>query len=182
MTKSQIIEQIANDRSYSDYVKKVCNGRDIHKDLYQYSMLTVMEMEESKMIEVHGRVGIKAYMLGLIYKSLYGNRSRFMNEYNGMNTEELTPWHDSVELESLTEIEAKLNKFDEALKRECERCENEGVYPTAVKIYEIYEEKGSYAEVARCTGIPYKTVQRFVHNTRETILKNIDEDTDSDTE
>lgn len=176
MTKHEIIEQVSKDNTYLDYCKKVCNGKDIHKDLYQYVILTMLEMNEETLIDVFNRGKIKAYVLGIIYKSIYGNRSSFFTEYEGkIKTEEINNISHFELSESEIEFDSKLNEFDIELQKECNRCIVNGIYPAQVKIYEIYEEVGSYTKVAELTQIPFKTVQRYVKGTREKILKNLND-------
>lgn len=176
MTRNEIIDQVSKDKSYIEFCKKVCSGKDIHKDLYQYVMLTILEMDGAKIEDIHNRVGIKAYIFGIIYKSIKGNRSSFQAEYEGkLNLEDIDyknfVFTDDEEDPALEH----LDKFDEALSKECNACIMKGVYPAQVRIYEIYEQTGSYKTVSQDTRIPYKTVRRYVHETREKILNTLND-------
>jgi DNA-directed RNA polymerase specialized sigma24 family protein len=167
---------VVEDARYSDYCVRLCKGKDIHKDLYQYTILALLELDESTLIDVFNRGKLHSYIVGIMYKSIYGNRSRFIKEYNGIALGELDDNIDIPEPDEASGFDEFMVRFDEEILKECNRCIQSGVYPAAVKIYEIYEQVGSYKKVSECTRIPYKTVLRQVHETRQTIIKRINED------
>ena len=49
ITKEQILNNIARDARYVEYCKRMVKGKDIHKDLYQFIMMSLCEMNEKKL-------------------------------------------------------------------------------------------------------------------------------------
>ena len=175
MTRNEIIEQVSKESIYIDYCKRVCGGRDIYKDLFQFIILSLMEIEEEKLIGINERGKLKGYIVRMIYINANSKTSPFYREITGFEFVDTEFNYDVSYTESDEETEIALNNFDEELKKECNKCEQRGVYPSAIKIYELYEQKGSYTEVSKCTQIPYKTILRYVHKTREKILNNLND-------
>lgn len=198
MTRSEIINDITEDPQYLAYCKRVCNGADIHKDLYQYIVLYFLELDENRLIEIYNTGGLRNYIARVIYTQAYGKTSGFTREIKGTIVTEDLEWlkemaesHDDFEFheskmakkyfefvadnENRAESEEKLNEFDKEIQRECARCEAKGIYPTSVKLYQIYEEKQCYTEVSKCLGIPYRTVQYHIHGLRNKAVKAVND-------
>ena len=131
-------------------------------------------MPFEKLESLHKTGGLRMYAARIIY--INGNdKTRAFFRQHGFNSEELSEAIKITEVEIDFEVEERLNKFDEELKKESKRCVSNGVYPSQVKLYELYEEKKSYKKVSELTTIPYKTVQRNVKDIREKILKQIND-------
>lgn len=174
MNKAEIIEEVSRDEKYLAYCKRVFNGRDAYKDLYQYTILALYEMDDEKLIYLHTSGGLRNYVARMIYLGANSTTSAFYRQMRGFDFAELSKEHTQVADEKIIDpCESSLNEFDKEMEKECNRCIQANIYPAAVKIYEIYEQIGSYKEVSECTMIPYKTVQRYVHGTREKILNNL---------
>lgn len=179
MTKHEIVELITKDKAYEAYCKRVCNGKDIYKDLYQYIILTILEKEESKIVGLHERGEIKLYISRIIWLSVNSKNSEFYQKYISGEWDELNINISEEEAEG--DFERFMDGFNEKLDVECNRCETDGIYPTSVKIYEAYTLEGSYTKTAKRLNIPINTIHRHVANTRDLILKSLNEDTDRHT-
>ena len=174
MDKAKIIDLIVKDNSYLNYCKKVCGGRDIYKDLYQYTVLYLLEMNDTKLISIYNTGGIRNYIGRIIYVNGNIPTSVFKKEYEGkIQIQDLDYERLQIKDENSDGLQNLMDEFDRELQKECNECIQKGIYPAAVKIYELYEEKGSYVEVSRATNIPYKTIQRYVHGTRKKIIDRL---------
>lgn len=177
MTRTEIINEITNDPNYLATCKRVCNGKDIYKDLYQYVVLYFLELDENRLIEIYNTGGIRNYIARVIYTQAYGKTSGFTREMKGAFLfEEMQPHHNSVITDGeISVVDEMINDYDLEIKKECARCETKGIYPTSVKLYNIYEEKGCYREVSRCLNIPYRTVQYHIHGLRNKLVKAVND-------
>lgn len=199
MTRNEIIEGIYKDSQYLSYCKQVCSGGDLHNDLFQYVVLYLMEMNESKLIALSESGGLRMYVARIIYINAKSDRSDFMKQYNGkielpegsyyfegknygkvkvsnfervINSELFNANHNFSESEeNLYDIE----DVEAELRKEVIFCNSKNIYPASAKLLEIYAECGSYQEVANRTKIPYKTVRRHIITLREKIIKNIND-------
>lgn len=180
MTKNTIVIEIYNDKAYIDYCKRCCNGNDIYKDLFQYVILTILGMEETKLFNIYKNNGLRNYIARIIYISANSKTSEFYRTINGKIDEIDIDY--SHTLESLpNEIDEKLNMFDDEMEKECNACIQKGIYPASVMMYHLYEKHGSLSEVSRCTDIPFTTVKRHVDTIRDKIVKKINENSSSNT-
>lgn len=181
MTKNDIVLEITKDKGYMDCCRKLCLGKDIYRDLFQYIVLYLLEMDEKKLKAIHSRGELKWFVVRIIYVNAKSPDSQFQRTFkdNSGNFEPIHQLPDTISEEDTTKIDDLLNRFDEEMDRECNDCIQKGVYPASVMLYHLYEKHGSYTEVAKCTRIPYKTVQRHVHSIREKVIKKINEDTSS---
>lgn len=175
MDRISIVEEFSKDPKYMEYCKKVCTIGDLHKDLYQYVALYLLEMNEEKLIKLHASGGLRMYVARIIYINAYDKTRPFLRQLNGFAFLEIDEWllNNIPEEVIISDSDALLNTFDEELEAECNKCIQDGIYPAKVKIYQEYEKIGSYKEVSECTHIPYKTILKYVHGTREKILKNL---------
>lgn len=87
--RDKIVSEIYSDNSYINYCYKVCRGRDIHKDLFQYVILYLMEMPQDKLERIYNEGGLRSYVARIIYCSINGNRSQFLKQINGEPCESL---------------------------------------------------------------------------------------------
>lgn len=177
MTREKIIEEITGDPQYLSYCKRVCAGADVHKDLYQYVVLYFLEMRSERLIEIHATGGLRNYIARVIYTQAYGKKSGFLRELNGLiDLSELQDFHSNIkDQEQVSVVDEMINEYDQELINECIRCEVAGIYPTAVKLYQIYEENGCYKKVSRTIGVPYRTLQYHIHGLRNKLVKIVND-------
>lgn len=76
MNKQSIIETIINHKPYKRYCYKLCNGRDIHNDLYQEFFICVSTKPEDVLVSIFNNGSIESYCLSIIY-NMNKERSRF---------------------------------------------------------------------------------------------------------
>lgn len=174
MTRNEIIEEIYKDRQYIDYCFRVCQGGDIHKDLFQYVVLYLMEMPKGKLEKIHKRGELRMYVARMIYINVNSQRSQFSKQYSTTGIVEFTPSvkYDYIE-NSEEQPDLKLEKVETKLKEEVLFCHQKNIYPASVKLLEIYSELGSFQKVADATRIPYKTVRRHIMGLTEKIRSSI---------
>lgn len=177
MNRDEIIQEVVNDKAYLEYCKRACQGKDIYKDLYQYTILTVLEKPEEEIKDIYERGSLKPYISRIIWLSVNSPSSQFYAQNITAQGYEIQG--DLEEDSEYGVFEEWAERFDRELEKECNRCITNGIYPAQIKIYQMWEELGSMKEVARCTQIPYNTIKRYVAETRKQIIEKINEDTDS---
>lgn len=169
MNRNEIIENIYKDKKYIEYCKQVCRS-DLYQDLFQYTILYLMEMPESKLIALSESGDLRMYIARIIYINAKSERSDFNKKYK-----DKIIYNEFIEYEPFNEdLFIEVNK---EIKHEMIECTKKNIYPASVKLLEIYAECGSYQEVANRTKIPYKTVRRHIITLREKIIKNINDKT-----
>lgn len=168
MNRNQIIEEIYNDKQYIDYCLKVCKS-DLHQDLFQYTVLYLMEMPKGKLEAIYKCGELRMYVARIIYINANSKRSQFNKQFNITDSDfDLTRVADVQPEEDLT-----LQKVEIKLQEEVLFCHQKNIYPASVKLLEIYSELGSYQKVANATRIPYKTVRRHIQGLTEKIKASI---------
>lgn len=170
MTKANIVLEITKDRAYLDYCKKVCQFKDLHKDLYQYTILYLLEMDEKKLVRIYKEGGIRMYVARIIYINVNSSRSQFRKQFTSTDTLNFIP--DTI-MDVPEGVSESLEKVEKKIKEEVLFCHQKNVYPASVKLLEIYAELGSYQAVSDATRIPYKTVRRHIQGLTEKIRKSI---------
>ena len=172
--RTDIINIVINDKRYINYCKRVCNGRDEYKDLYQYIIMQVLEMDEKKLIRLYNEQALNMYLARVIYISINSKTSDFYRTFfDKIETTELTELN--ILDESDNSFNEFLDEFDKELKIEAETQINKGIYPSQVKLYEIYEAEKSYQKVANETGLKYKTVRNNINALRDKLIKRIND-------
>lgn len=173
MNRNEIITEIYNDKKYIDYCRKVMNGDDLHKDLFQYVCLYLAEMKETKLLQLHNTGGLRMYIARIIYINAYSQSSQFRKQYE--SGEDLPA--KIVELFEDDEAEMFKDESIKKIKKAIEEAEKEsiknGVYPASAKLFQIYLECGNGREVARRTGIPYITVWKHIEDFKNKIRAKI---------
>lgn len=179
MNRNEIVLQITQDKSYLEYCKKICQGRDVYQDLYQYTMLQVLEMEEEKLKKLFSE-DIRKYIGRIIWLSVNTKSSEFYRKFIKEGGEDI-PVPNIAEDETESEFDLFMDRFNSGLDRECNRCTQKGIYPTAAGIYEVYRLEGSITEASKKLNIPIPTIHRNIQFARSQALKYINEDTSSNT-
>ena len=168
MKRNKIIEGIYKDKQYLNYCKQVCGIGDTYKDLFQYVVLYLMEMNEEKLIALSESGGLRMYVARIIYINAKSERSEFNKQYK-----DRVVYADMFEYEVIDET--IFIDVEEELRKEVIYCNSKNIYPASAKLLEIYAECGSYQEVANRTKIPYKTVRKHIITLREKIIRNIND-------
>lgn len=177
MNKNKIIEIIYNDSQYLDYCKRVCRVGDLYNDLFQYTILCLLEKPEDRLIELYNSGGLRMYVARIIYINSKSERSDFNKLYNekvDFNTLEL----DNVSSEETADKEMLIIRVSKEIEKEVRECIAMNKYPSAAKLFEVYVDKGSYQAVVnefKEKGIPlkYKTVRRLISEFKTKIKQNI---------
>lgn len=167
LSRNEIIESIYKDKQYIGYCQRVCKN-DLYKDLFQYVVLYLMQMNESKLIALNESGGLRMYVVRIIYINAKSKRSEFNKQYS-----DRVVYDDLIETEPFNE--ELLTAVNKEIQKEVESLTERNIYPASAKLLEIYAECGSYKEVAKKTKIKYKTVRTHIINLRKTIIKNIND-------
>lgn len=74
MENISIVNTIINNKNYKLFAKKLCNGRDIHNDLYQEFILSILEKDLDILTQLHNSNTIDQFCYGIIKNK---NQDRF---------------------------------------------------------------------------------------------------------
>lgn len=96
--KDTVIQKIISHDSYLRYCKKLCNGSDIHNDLYQEFFLFMFEKTEEYLVKIYESGYLENYCLSVIF-----NKSRERGRFNSGN--------DSNPLLSICNHSSQVNEF-----------------------------------------------------------------------
>ncbi len=174
ISRNDIVIAINADKKYKDYCIRVCNGKDIANDLYQYVIEQVLLMNEERLQALYNSGEIRMYLTRVIYINANSRTAPFLREHENI---------DSVDISSVESIDESTidNEYSELLtikvKKEIEQevteCLKAGSYPASVKLLELYAEHKSIKKVSELTLIPYMTVYRHVNTLRDKIKNKI---------
>ena len=164
MSREDIIKSITNDNQYLDYCKYICKGKDVYKDLYQYVMLYICELPDTKLQEVWGG-NVKAYVKRIIYANANYKNAPFYQKYiKGWDFVESDLNLNAVKAIDDTEDDKDYERWKESLTTtietvlEDESKKSEG-YAWKVELFKLYLQIGTYRQVAFKTDIPRATVR-----------------------
>lgn len=171
MTKDCILNIIANHKSYNNYCRKLCFGRDIHNDLYQEFFIAVADKSDEVLINAYNNNLLESYCLSIIY-NLNIQRSRFIKVKGNDNpllehcnyTSQLSRY--LVDDEYNHNIDENYNKVMEYIKT------NEQVKQSDVFI--LFESlDNQIKQIARDTEISYSTLRqgrkRLINNIKQNV-------------
>lgn len=69
-----VVNTIINNKNYKLFAKKLCNGRDIHNDLYQEFVLSILEKDLDFLIQLKNTNTLDQFCYGIIKNK---NQDRF---------------------------------------------------------------------------------------------------------
>ena len=98
MTKKQILDTIAKDTRYLEYCKKMMKGKDLHKDLYQFIMVSLCEMNERK-LQVIFKGSPYGYIIRMIFLNSISKTAPFYRQVVNDNISDYdltTQWKGSL--------------------------------------------------------------------------------------
>ena len=170
--KKEIIDKVANDKHYLNYCKRLCRGRDVYNDLYQYVMLYLLEMDEDKLINI-SKGNLKGYIERIIWVNAYYKTTPFHKKHaliscdNEFRADDLV---DDSESNSEEIHNRLIGAIDQTIKEEEER---DNGHSWDVELFKIWMKEGSASATARATSIPYHTVRININQIIEKINENL---------
>ena len=194
MLKEQILKELANDKRYNTYCKSVLKYGDLHKDLYQFIMLLLCEMDETKLNKIYNN-NPYGYVTRMIYWNAISKTAPFFrylkqDKNTSLGCENSESIQAKILLKSGLTTETILDEENEDLnneellrhietflKSEVDYWEGLGKEDggLSVRLLARYTEVGSYRKIAREADIPYPTVRHTI----KTLLNKIHEDINS---
>lgn len=175
MTRNDIIIAINNDKKYKQYCFRVCNGKDLANDLYQYVMEELLLMDEQRLQSLYSSGDIRMYLTRVIYINANSRTAPFLRQHENIESVDLSllDFMYNEDIEELENNEYVSIKVKKEIEKEIEECTKIGAYPASVKLLELYSEHKSIKKVSELTKIPYMTVYRHVNALRDKIKNNI---------
>jgi hypothetical protein len=156
MNKQSIIETIINHKPYKRYCYKLCNGRDIHNDLYQEFFILVAKKTEDVLISIFNTGYIEQYCLSIIY-NLNKQRNRFI-KIKGEDNTLLEHCNTFFELGNNIENDDYNHHIDTNFSNVMNFLDKAKHINTSdiILLYESLD--GNIKEMSRNTKIPYRTL------------------------
>jgi len=175
LNRAKIIEDIANDEQYKDYCRYVCNGRDLWKDLYQYTILYICELSDEKLQKI-AEGSIEWYVKRIMYMGANFKTTPFYKEYVGKVNIVDEKIRDNIKDDHTEDEDNKTwreelrGNIENTLRTE--RNKN-NKYSWEVGLFELWMKSGdSCREIARKTDIPYPTVRYHISSLKKKINEN----------
>lgn len=164
MNREQIIDAFVKDGEYRDITRRVA-GADAD-DLYQELVLFVLEIPDEKLARLNDTC-LKCFFYRMAQKQYNSKNSAFYRKYK-KERYLLRDMVDAYEAPDEPAPDDKTEKVDRAIQ---DLSRGPAWYDIA--LLTLYAEKGSQSEVAKATGIPFRSVSHTVQNARKLIIKKI---------
>jgi hypothetical protein len=181
MLKEQILNELANDKRYITYCKSALKRGDLYKDLYQFVMMLLCEMDEAKLNKIYNN-NPYGYVTRMIYWNAISKTApffRYLKQDKNISLEGEKPsdiqskllYSIGLTTETVLDEENEdinneelLQHVETFLKSEVEYWKSIGKDDggLSVKLLERYTEVGSYRKIAREADIPYPTVRHTI--------------------
>ena len=176
--------------------KHYTKGGDTYQDLYQFIMLSLLEMPEERLVSIY-KVNMKGYINRMIWINATSKTAPFYRQYRYSDYVDVQKSSHVSDVPSssynyysggdyfielkLQEMNSEVDDLDilerikDILAKESQKWLNKGKFPCNVTMLELYSELGSMRELARKTEIPYSTIRYNI----DTLIKKINEDLNS---
>jgi DNA-directed RNA polymerase specialized sigma24 family protein len=175
LTKAQILNDIANNKLFTNICHRLCSGRYIKDDLYQEFFLIIAEKPESYLIDIYNKGYLNAYCVNTIYNLNYGKSKH--DRYNLPSKfalyEELNL--NDLDLNKAVIKDSKYNSkvdvtFDKVIKYLQE--DDSIKYEDVCLLFESIDNR--LIDISRESNIKYVTIQKKYYTLRDKIRKNVD--------
>jgi hypothetical protein len=165
-TKNQIIEELYKSREFNDCINKM-EPEHLRDDLKAEVVLILLEIDEVKLMEIHGKGALKFFTARIIINQVFSKTSPFYKQYrqqfNEINDRFAYEETDIEERATREEIEEKMLS------------EIDNLYWYNAGIVKLYMKLGNFRAIERDTGIPYasayKTVKKSFNEIKQKVLK-----------
>lgn len=165
MNYKDLIAKITTDKGIKDLCKNVAKGTDLANDLYQHVILILLELEETKIIELETKGYLKFYIVKTVVNQWRTPGNSFAKQYRHLPeniNRDRKAFKDFIE-ENKPHWKADIEKFKDEFKK---------LYWYDKKLCELYAELGSSREVEKRTGISYRSVCNTVAKVKRKINLN----------
>lgn len=170
MTNVQIVEQIANNPEYREICGKVCGGHELADELYQETMLTLLEYDNKKLSGIYERDQMRWFVVGLMMRQFQSNTSPFYRKFR-----QHSALGSTGEFELIPDPGSDYDHtIDELIDAVEDILEKENWYDR--ELFKLYIQEGSYRKLSALTMIPYKSIGNSVKALKERIAEQIDND------
>lgn len=171
MTRDIIVKSIYLNTHLSDFARRTTKGNDLWQDIISEMLISISEMPESKLIELHRSEGLVNYCYKIIHLSWNSPNSPFYVKYRAKEGDDIRI--EGVEVDGYdVEIDVLSGKCDRIIK-EIEFDISQKRYPSEVKVFELYTEIGSIRGVAERLRLPVMTVWEMINRFREKVKSKL---------
>ena len=161
MNKEFIIKEITEDVQYKQY----CDNFSNSDDLYQFVILSLLEMKEERLIAIN-KGNQKNYIKRMIWLNATSKTSPFFklmgynHELNLYDENKCTAQDDCLLSQEYEKThEENYNKLEKFINKEVEKLESEGKEPLALKLFYLNANGKSLHKLAKESGVPYPTIR-----------------------
>lgn len=164
MTKALILQEIAHDKKYMDYCKRVASSD--YMDLFQHIFEEIANKNEAHLIDLWERKKFGMYYAAIVYKSYNSKHSSFFYLHKKENSDKkLIDKKELIfepkKIPPLSVIEKKLREF-------ADKNENNWYDANVLNLYLIH---GTVRKVGEITGIPYRSVSHSLIKMKKLVKK-----------
>lgn len=185
MTASSLLTEIYQSKEIGEVIGKI-EPEHMRDDLKQHVFLTLLEKEESFILELHGKGKLKNYIVKVICQMVHFTGDKF-HRINRRSTENLVDFsiidetgqetggmsHKAIYDQMLGSYREDQNEINLAkLEQACSE-EIENVYWYNAELLKRYIALGNYRAVAKETGIPVKSVYNAIKAAKDQIKQRV---------
>src|SRR3990167_4351256 len=154
MTKAEAIDYISKEKKFFYLCKKITKGNELYNDLYQESLLIMLEYSEDYFKEIKC---LDCLVFKIIYNMWASNTSSFWRKYRKPLEMPVIIIEDDDKIEQ----EKLLNKIESILSRQ---------YWYDREIFKKVIEEGSMGKLSRKTKISKMSISRTYRKVKKKIL------------
>ncbi len=155
-----IINEVANSKEYLNLCKKIANGSELYRDLFQELIIILIEYDQEKIKGMHERGELKFFIVRILQNQFRSNSSDFYKKHVkfNANSSEITGVERQIEdIESSTHYKAivEYEVTKENFSTSHEWYEN--------NLFKSYLKEGSLRKLEKETGISRTAITNVIN-------------------
>lgn len=173
MNHSEIISEISRDPKYLSICRKVSNNHPQHKDLFQETMIILLEYDQGKIKRMHKAQELGFFVVGLFIKGFQMTNSSFNKKYRHIH-QEINGNSTLLKQESY-DIDAD-KKFEETIRKVQEQLHiknDDDPMWYQNNLFKFWIKEGTISELARKTDIPRNSISDTITKVKKRIRREV---------
>jgi hypothetical protein len=151
--------------------KKITNSHELSADLFQETMLILLEMDEAKIVSMYEKKYIYVYIYAIMSNQWFAKRRNFNKNYRHLEKDEKINNRHIQQSDDVIDIFDAANKIWDIIHQEEKSLKksSDSGFPYDVEVFKIYMKLGDAKKTAKELNIPYNSIAYTIRNFKKRI-------------